>query len=124
MKILKIVAAFALIAIAAPALAQSGNGLQFVPLSYCRLTVDTAATFSSCPATALNSAGGIPKGATRAYITTETQAVRYRDDGTAPTATIGMPLAVAQTLVYSGTLSKIQFISQTAGAVVNVLFYR
>lgn len=66
----------------------------------------------------------VPTGATVAFITPEVQAVRYRDDGTGPTATVGMPLAVGSQLVYSGNLAAIQFIAQTAGAILNISYYR
>ena len=61
--------------------------------------------------------------ATIALITPETQGVRWRDDGTAPTSTVGMPLAAGVTLQYDGDLSKIQFIEQTAGAKLNISYY-
>lgn len=60
---------------------------------------------------------------TLAYIVAEVQDVRWRDDGTAPTATIGMPLAAGVPFPYDGDLTKIQFIEQTAGAVLNVSYY-
>jgi hypothetical protein len=58
-----------------------------------------------------------------ALITPETQAVRWRDDGVAPTATVGMPLAAGVTLQYDGDISRIRFIEQTAGAKLNVTYY-
>lgn len=58
-----------------------------------------------------------------ALITPETQAVRWRDDGVAPTATVGMPLAVGVTLQYDGDLTKIQFIEQVGGAKINISYY-
>jgi hypothetical protein len=118
-KLATLFAAAALAICPAAAMAQSSdNGLQVVPLGYCQLsTVSSSTSLSSC-------AGGIPARATRAVISAEAQAIRYRDDGTAPTATVGMPLAVAQLLVYTGSLSKMLIIEQTASAKVNVLFYR
>ncbi|MCC8963772.1 hypothetical protein H8A95_15990 [Bradyrhizobium sp. Pear76] len=110
--ILAVLAALSLPAVALAQVAQT-----FVPLGFCALTPDAGAGLASC-------AGGIPSGARSATIAVETQAIRYRDDGTAPTSTVGMPVAVGQTIVYQGTLSKIQLISQTAGAKVSVLFYR
>ena len=65
----------------------------------------------------------VPPGAVGAIIVAEAQAVRWRDDGTAPTATVGMPLAVAAALEYAGDLSAIKFIEQTAGAKLNVAYY-
>lgn len=90
-----------------------GNGLRFVPLGYQQLTSLSAATVLT-----------VPTGATRVVITCEAQAVRYRDDGTAPTATVGMPLAVGTALVYDATVSALQIIEQTSGAKCNMLYYR
>lgn len=93
-------------------------GLPLVPLGYCQLTsVDTAAKLSSC-------SGGIPSGATLAFLVPEAQAIRYRDDTVAPTAAVGFPVAVAAMVLYGGTLSNLQVISQVSGAKLNVLFYR
>ncbi len=68
----------------------------------------------------------VPNGATRVLIVAESQAVRWRPDGatTAPTATVGMPLAVGQPLVYSGDLSAIRFIEQAASAKLNVFYIK
>ncbi|MES2167967.1 MAG: hypothetical protein V4458_13200 [Pseudomonadota bacterium] len=76
--------------------------------------------------TGLSAAKGltVPAGATFAIITADTQDVRYRDDGAAPTASIGMPLVKGAIFQYSGTLSKIKFIEQSASAVLNVSYYR
>jgi hypothetical protein len=107
-------------ALAAPARAQfSTTGLPVVPLGSCQLIAPAAATkLSSCTA-------GIPKGANLAVIRTETQAIRYRDDGTAPTATIGQPILTADPpFVYLSTLSALQIIQQGASATVNVVFYK
>ena len=65
----------------------------------------------------------VPAGATMALIVAETQAVRWRDDGTAPTASVGMPLATGTSLSYDGDLKAIRFIQQTASAVLNVSYY-
>ena len=58
-----------------------------------------------------------------AVITAEGGAVRWRDDGVAPTPTDGMPLQAGSTLVYDGNLAKIQFIGQLPLAKLNVSFY-
>lgn len=66
----------------------------------------------------------IPAGTSLAVCTPETQAVRWRDDGTSPTASVGMPLAVGDTLFYDGwALASLKFIEQTASAKVNVSYY-
>jgi hypothetical protein len=66
----------------------------------------------------------VPTGATSVLITVESQAVRWRDDGTNPTATVGMPLAVGQSIAYAGDLSLLKFIEQTASAKLNVSYYQ
>ena len=48
---------------------------------------------------------------------------RWRDDGVAPTASVGMPLAVGVTLQYDGDINQIQFIEQTSGAKLNITYY-
>lgn len=83
--------------------------------------------------TSLSSASGLtvptrtPDGmsvrANFALIIAEGQAVRWRDDGIAPTSTVGMPLASGVALQYDGDLSRIQFIEQTAGAKLNISYY-
>lgn len=60
---------------------------------------------------------------TFALIVPEGQAVRWRDDGTDPTASVGMPLAVGIALQYDGDLNRIEFIEQTAGAKLNISYY-
>ena len=51
-------------------------------------------------------------------------AARYRDDGTAPTSTVGFPLAANEKLIYDGDLAKFQIISQAGTITVDYLFYR
>lgn len=84
------------------------------PLGYQQLTGLSAATAFTNP----------PAGAKIVVISVETQAVRYRDDGTPPTASVGMPVAAGTTIEYtSQDFTKIKFIQQTAGAIVNASFY-
>ena len=66
----------------------------------------------------------VPKGATMALIVPENQSVRWRDDGTAPTAGVGMLLTVNSSLNYDGDLNKIRFIETLASAKVNISYYR
>lgn len=75
--------------------------------------------------TSLSAATGltVPRGATLAVIIPEAFAVRWRDDGTAPTSAVGMPLAIATVLSYDGDLSRVQFIEQSAGAKLNISYY-
>lgn len=88
------------------------NSLRFVPVGYQQITVTTVQGLT------------VPKGATCAVIAVEAQAVRWRDDGVAPSATVGMPLLVGASLEYGGTLSAIQFIAETPGGIINVSYYR
>lgn len=89
------------------------NSAGMVKLGYQQLT-------SLSGATALT----IPAGASVAICTPETQAVRWRDDGTNPTSSVGMPLAVGATLIYdAAALAALKFIEQTASAKLNVSYY-
>ncbi len=65
----------------------------------------------------------MPSGATLALIVPETQNVRWRDDGTAPTASVGMPIFVGASLSYDGDLNRIRFIEETASAKLNISYY-
>ena len=65
----------------------------------------------------------IPVGATVALIQAETQDVRWRDDGTAPTASVGMIIGAGTTLPYTGNLSAIMLIQATASAKLNISYY-
>lgn len=92
-----------------------------IPCGYQQITSLSAATRLTVPdAGAIVGANQHP---TRCIITATTQAVRWRDDGTDPTATVGYPLPVNTELKYDGNLMKIKFIEQTAGAVLNVAYY-
>lgn len=75
--------------------------------------------------TSLSAAASLtpPAGATLAIIVCEAQAVRWRDDGTAPSATVGMPLAVGTVMNYDGNLKGIQFFEQAASAKLNISYY-
>lgn len=75
--------------------------------------------------TSLSSAAGLtpPPGATMALIVAETQGVRWRDDGTNPTASVGMPIAAGAYLNYDGDFNRVKFIEQTASAKLNVSYY-
>jgi hypothetical protein len=64
-----------------------------------------------------------PTGATIAQICVETAPVRYRDDGIAPTASVGIPLAAGWCGPYAGPLSAIQFIAQSGSPTIGVFYY-
>jgi hypothetical protein len=89
-------------------------------MGYQQITSLGTATKLNVPQKDLSGLAGTPR---IAIITPEAQAVRWRDDGVAPTATVGMPLAAGVTLQYDGDLSQIQFIEQTSGAKLNITYY-
>jgi hypothetical protein len=60
---------------------------------------------------------------TFALIIAEGKDVRWRDDGTDPTASVGMPLAVGVPLQYDGDLNRIRFIETAASAKINISYY-
>lgn len=66
----------------------------------------------------------VPTGARYAMCKTEGQAVRYRDDGTNPTATDGMLIDVGDEFWYPGNLNAVRFIEATASATLHVSYYR
>jgi hypothetical protein len=76
--------------------------------------------------TDLSSADGLtpPMGTRLVVLVCEAQAIRYRDDGTDPTATVGMPLAVNTEKIYTGRFTAIKFFEQVAGAKLNISYYR
>jgi hypothetical protein len=65
----------------------------------------------------------VPDGSRYALIQADTQNVRWRDDGTAPTGSVGMPLVKDTLFTYAGDLKAIQFIEQAASATLNVTYF-
>lgn len=88
----------------------NGGGLK--PLGYQQIT-------SLSSATALT----VPTNVTIAMIQPETQAVRWRDDGTNPTASVGIQIAAGDLFIYTGDLSTIRFIEAVASSILNVSYY-
>jgi hypothetical protein len=66
----------------------------------------------------------VPQGTVWATICIETAAARWRDDGTAPTATVGQPLTSGQCMQYSGPFSAFQLIAQSGSPVATISYYR
>ena len=67
----------------------------------------------------------VPDGANCAVLMAEAKDLRWRDDGTAPTALVGMPLSTtAQPFFYTGALANIEFIEQAASGILNVSYYK
>lgn len=86
----------------------------YTPAGYQQITSLSTATNLTLPATP----------AKIIEVCVETSAVRYRDDGTAPTASVGVPVASGTCFQYAGNLQAIQFIQQSSGAVLDVAYYR
>jgi hypothetical protein len=74
----------------------------------------------SYPTNSATGRQGIPN---YAIISVDSNSARWRDDGTAPTATVGMPLPINTNLLYDGELGKFQIISNAVSANVNISFY-
>lgn len=71
-------------------------------------------------------AATVPAGTTVMVVTVETQAVRYRADGTNPTSAVGVPIGVGSSWTFKGTqaqLLAIKFIEQAASATLNFDYY-
>jgi hypothetical protein len=88
------------------------------PLGYAQV-----AAGSLTPAQGLPS---IPKGATIALLQAEGSNARWTDDGSTPTATVGMLLlnAAAGEQMYYGDLSKIKVIQTAGTTILNVTYYK
>ena len=84
-------------------------------------TISNTNTTSSAAVTT----GGIPPGATMVTLQAETANVRYRDDGGAPTSAIGSQIASGlNPFLYTGTLTKLQFIAASGSPLADFNFYR
>ncbi len=91
---------------------------QMTPISYQQITAATLANATSLT---------LPTSytATSAVFCVETANVRWRDDGVAPTASVGMLAPYGQACwSYTGNLAAIQFIAATGSPVLDVTFYR
>ena len=89
------------------------GGQVYTPLGY-QAIVPTASTALTVPA-----------GAQFALIRTEVQDVRWTDDATVPTLTVGMVLMIEDPAMwYSGDLSALLFFNDTAGSLVKISYYK
>lgn len=89
------------------------------PLGYFQLTLTSTAAklFASFPK--------LPPGVTVGFIIIQcsTADSRWRDDGQAPTTTVGMNLIATGELDYAGDPYKIQFIAVSGSPVLDVSLY-
>lgn len=87
-----------------------------VPLGFEQLAVSSTAV----------GLASIPEKANKAVMTVEDATLRYRDDGTAPTATVGLKVFSAGTIILNSRSSIMAFKSIITGATnseINVLYY-
>lgn len=78
------------------------NGFNAAPTGFQQVTVAASAIGLSNPA---------KNGANAALLQVETAQIRWRDDGTDPTASVGMLMSPGDPpMVYTGSLSAIKFI--------------
>ena len=119
-----VVAAFLLPYLAPPVAAQRGGacGLgTLVPMGYEEIAVSTVAIgFTAATIRTATTA------ANYAYVFVGTNAIRWRDDGSNPTAAVGQPAAAGERIEVCGlkAVSAIKFIRQSADATLFVSYYR
>jgi len=90
-------------------------------MGYQQITSLSSAASLTVPARTPNGSAASPR---LALLQCESQSVRWRDDGTSPTASVGMILNVGdQPYPYDGDLNKIKFIETAASAKLNVSYY-
>lgn len=87
---------------------------------YQQITSLSASTGLTVPA---RTPDGLSAKPVLALIVAEGAPVRWRDDGTAPSASVGMPIAVGVPFQYDGDLTKVRFIQQSASAILNISYY-
>src|SRR5882762_9379752 len=98
--------------------ALSPNGASFANAPYVLTDVASdqmALTITSTTAVALT----VPATATQAVVCVEGNSVRWRSTASgSPTASVGMPLSVGQTVAFQNGLSTLRFISQSGTATI------
>lgn len=97
----------------------NGDAHQFTsnPLGYQQITVSTTAVALT-----------VPSNASYADVIVGTNGIRVRDDGTNPTASVGMPYGVSAlpqrfTVKGAGALAALRMIRISADSEVNVSYY-
>lgn len=92
---------------------QLGDVRVKTPLGFAQLAVSN--TSVSLPT--------IPAAANLAVICVESGAVRWRDDGTDPTAAVGMLLPAGGTYEFDANLAEIEFIRTSVDAALSISYY-
>lgn len=86
-----------------------------VPVGFQTIAGAAAATALTVPALAVRG---------KALIQVEDQDVRWRDDGTSPTAAVGTLLQAGRQFFYEGDLSAIEFIEVAVATEINISYYQ
>ena len=71
-----------------------------------------------------NTALTVPAGATLAEICVEGAGIRYRDDGSAATPSLGIPVSPGTCFPYSGPLAALSFSALSGSPTLDVSYYR
>lgn len=87
------------------------------PIGFQKLSVSSTAVALTIPTTE----DGIT--ARTAVIVVEDDAVRWRDDGVDPSASVGMLASSGSSFIYDAKLGEIRFIRVTGDAVVDIAYY-
>lgn len=107
-----------------PQAASQSNPMPFQAVGGTGAATMTPLGYQQITGAALTNGLTPPAGATLAVIQGSGQAVRWRDDGTAPTTSVGMQIPVGGELQYNGNLSAIKFIQVAATATLDVSYYK
>jgi hypothetical protein len=75
-------------------------------------------------AVGVNTTLTVPSGATLAEICVEGASVRYRDDGSPATSSLGVPVSPGVCFPYSGPLANLSFSAQSGSPTIDVSYYK
>ncbi len=91
------------------------KGANYTPRGYQQIVSATLATSQALT---------VPGSATVAIMKNSgNQPIRWRDDGNAPTSTVGMTIDAGDTFTYDGTLSAFRAIRVADGAILDIAYY-
>ena len=83
----------------------------------------TAKGYQQITSLSTASALTVPANTTMALIQAESQSIRWRDDGSDPTTSVGMVLSAGESMFFTGSLSAFRAIEITASAKLNISYY-
>lgn len=89
--------------------------LQDTPISFEQITINTAVGLTT-----------IPSNANKAVITVQTAGIRYKNDGTNPTATVGHDMRIGSVIFLNGRNAVLNFKAIKSGSTnskINVDYY-